>query len=190
MLALRPLSRSLLPLLPRLSTRSLATAASIADIPVVAPTDKIAFKAPEVDTTKGELGQVYLPDLRQHFVDVVSIPTAPDNYVTPSTAPDAHAFPSFHAPQVHTVASTSTHLSPPTHGAYGADDAMAGEVGDSSSAVPAHKDVSTKPIPFEFVERDLNAEESRGLVVLAAIVVGGWVLGGVAKGGKKAEKKE
>ena len=63
---LRPTLRSV----PRL-TRCIAT--SIADVPVVAPTDKIAFKAPAVDTTKGELGQVYLPDLREYPTFSVSI---------------------------------------------------------------------------------------------------------------------
>lgn len=83
-----------------------------------------------------------------------------------------------------TVADPSTHLSVPSHGSQGADDAMAGELGDSLAAIPAAKDVSTKPIAFEFVDRDLSGDEVRGVWVLLGLVVGGWVIGGAAKAKK------
>ncbi|KAK4702523.1 hypothetical protein P7C70_g3699, partial [Phenoliferia sp. Uapishka_3] len=176
------------------------------------PVDKIAFKAPEADTTRGELGQVYLPDMSVHYIENMSIssdgalvpsayvwqltscsilqPTAPDNYTLSSSAPDASAFPSFRAPQVFTAASLTTHPGGgPSHGSEGADDAILGEAGDSTSSIPKSQDISTKQIPFEPVERDLTAEESMGLVGLGAILVGGYLLGGLAEKKKEAMKE-
>lgn len=41
---------------------------------------------------------------------------------------------------------------------------------------------------YEFVQRDLTPEETRGVWTLVGILVGGWVLGGVLKPRSRKDK--
>lgn len=83
---------------------------------------------------------------------------------------------------MHTVTLPSTHIG-------GGPSLSTGEevVLDSVVPLPAKDDISEKPDEFRFEERDLSGEERRGVVVLVGILVGGWLLGGLA-GPRKAKK--
>ncbi|CEQ39822.1 SPOSA6832_01376 [Sporobolomyces salmonicolor] len=154
----------------------LASTARPSPAPKKAPHDKIPFTAPPVDTTKGELAQVYLPDmapLEQERTVEIKIPSAPDTYSTSSHSADD--FPTLHpSPQIITASHPSTYPSGgPSANALG-DDVQPGEAGDSRSALPKEQDRSQDGSSSE--GRPLGAEEKRGLFKLAGVVAAGWTL--------------
>ncbi|GAA5879140.1 hypothetical protein JCM1840_006206 [Sporobolomyces johnsonii] len=154
----------------------LASTARPSPAPKKAPHDKIPFTAPPVDTTKGKLAQVYLPDmapLEQVRTVAIKIPSAPDTYSTSSSTDSSDDFPTLHAsPKIITASHPSTYPSGgPSANALG-DDVQLGEAGDSRSALPKEHDRSQDG----YEGRPLNAEEKRGLWKLAGIVGAGWGL--------------
>ncbi|SCV73527.1 BQ2448_7453 [Microbotryum intermedium] len=81
----------------------------------VAPHDGVPFAAPPRDETKGQLGQVFLPNMAQiEYVAPapIQIPGEPDNYSLLSTDQTLDSYPHLHdpTPKVFTVTSKETHL--------------------------------------------------------------------------------
>ncbi|KDE07718.1 hypothetical protein MVLG_01992 [Microbotryum lychnidis-dioicae p1A1 Lamole] len=95
----------------------------------VAPHDGVPFAAPPRDEMKGELGQVFLPDMASiEYVAPapIQIPGEPDNYSLLSTDSSLDSFPHLHdrtlMPKVFTVTAKETHLGGGPESAGGRED--------------------------------------------------------------------
>ncbi|KAI5475281.1 hypothetical protein MNV49_001663 [Pseudohyphozyma bogoriensis] len=183
------------PLRTSISLRSSSRLLATESVPKPINPEGIAFKAPsEKDTTVGQLGQVFLPDMQEQIIEakvkIVSprqLPSEPDNYTIKTDPEDA--FPSFHAPstpQVLIVASESAKPVEISHGSSG-DDVQLGQDGDSTASLAPEDDVNTK---YTFTDRELTSDERIGALALGGILVGGFLLGGLAGPKKQKPKKE
>ncbi|GAA5911575.1 uncharacterized protein JCM6883_002412 [Sporobolomyces salmoneus] len=154
----RPLTRSTRLLLslphptssPLLSSPlRLASSVAAADLPRAPPHDKIPFSAPPKDETRGDLGQVHLPDMTDRKIEPIAlkIPAEPDSYRTNSKEvsssesqleEDGDQFPTMREPKVHTVSAKETyHGGGPSVAANSADDTFEAFEGDHKLAAQA-----------------------------------------------------
>ncbi|GAA5850881.1 hypothetical protein JCM3766R1_005911 [Sporobolomyces carnicolor] len=177
------------------SRRSVATS----DLPRASPHDKVPFSAPPRDDTRGELGQIHLPDMsdpRSSSVEPIAlkIPLEPDAYTIPRNKSEDDGFPSLREPEVHTVAARSTYPDGgPVLVSNSADDTFEAFEGDHKlgakvDASPSHRSSSSSSSENEESSsssesegRPLNSEERSGLVKLGGIVFVAWLASGLTR---------
>ncbi|GAA6012180.1 hypothetical protein JCM11491_001777 [Sporobolomyces phaffii] len=202
------LARSSPTSLVRIDSLRLASSVAAADLPRAPPHDKIPFSAPPKDETKGDLGQVDLPDMTERTVEhALKIPSEPDAYRASEPASESGgSFPSLQraaADKLHTVAHPSTHPNGgPSLAATSADDTFEGFQGDHTLSASAAKD-GVQPTSKgdrdgagrqhghrsrddgskdgEGEQQAWSQEDNVGLLKLGGIVVVGWVLGGLTR---------
>ncbi|GAA5978807.1 hypothetical protein JCM10908_004494 [Rhodotorula pacifica] len=135
-----------------------------ADLPVKPAHDNLPFAAPSnKDETKGELGQVDMPDMgrvedksSEAAEFQVRIPTAPDTYRSSETSPDAPSEPVAHTPEVATASHPSTyHGGGPTLNKAGQDgDVVVDPLGEGEGDSKQKKAATSQP------EKDGKSDES------------------------------
>ncbi|GAA6062173.1 hypothetical protein JCM10212_005128 [Sporobolomyces blumeae] len=173
--------------------------AAAADLPKAPPHDKVPFSAPPKDETKGQLGQVFMPDMAEKpTVEPIKIPSAPDSYRTSTSdsTTNSSSEPSstdLSESKVHTVSAPSTYpAGGPSSMAGSADDTFEGLPGDNELSASANdaKAHTTGPSSSSSSNHDssssragepLNHEERMGLVKLGGILFGGFVLSGLTR---------
>ncbi|GAA6016900.1 hypothetical protein JCM10207_007840 [Rhodosporidiobolus poonsookiae] len=195
MLSLRPLLRSLrtpFPVPARLASTAPSSTAS--------KPKKQVDTAPPAPDTKGQLGQVEMPDMAaiEEEMEVrASIPSAPDAFhssFSPSSS-STDETPAEPAAQVITASHPSTYPSGgPSLNSQG-DDVQPGQSGDSTTPLPRESDRSGEGSSREGGSQSkagepLTADEARGAWALAGILVGGWVVGTVTDPGWRSASRK
>ncbi|GAA6000967.1 uncharacterized protein JCM10292_006518 [Rhodotorula paludigena] len=173
-----------------LSALRLAPAAdpppAASDLPARPPHNKVPFAAPPGDESKGQLGQVYMPDMQLHDQrdPGPKIPIVPDNYTTPSSDTDTFTPPSHeistavHPSTLPGGGPSSSHTGDDTISSGGEGPSHSASISGSSSASakePREEEPSGEK--YEWNERPLDDQERRGLYQLGGILAGGLFLG-------------
>ncbi|KAM0792038.1 hypothetical protein ACM66B_004746 [Microbotryomycetes sp. NB124-2] len=169
------------------------SASTVKDVPRPAGHDSVPFKAPPVDTTQGELGQVFMPDteaIERVVEPPTRIPADPDTFTAPADRSDD--FPYLHEPRVVTVAHPQTFPdgSGPSHGSKAEDaviEALSADEPSSSSSssskksgggVPKHQDVNGN-YKYTYDDKPLTEDEKTGAFKLVGFLAAAWLLGGL-----------
>ncbi|KAK4048754.1 hypothetical protein OIV83_004520 [Microbotryomycetes sp. JL201] len=178
-------------------------ASNVKDVPRPAGHDNVPFKAPPVDTTQGELGQVFMPDteaIERVVEPPTRIPADPDSFTAPTNRDDD--FPFLHEPRVITAAHPQTFPdgSGPSHGST-SDDAVIEQLhsDDSSSSSSSGKDSAKGGVPknqdvngnykYTYDDKPLTDDERKGALQLVGLLVAGWLLGGLGNRTNRHERK-
>ncbi|KAK4053002.1 hypothetical protein OIO90_004126 [Microbotryomycetes sp. JL221] len=181
-----------LPLFVAHQRRGLATEPTVKDVPRPAPHDSVPFKAPPVDTTQGQLGQVFMPDMDAIEPIVESqtrIPADPDTFQEPTNRDDD--FPFLHEPRVFTTSHPQTFPDAPSHGSK-RDDVVIEQLNSEdeihSSKVPKEQDVNSH-YKYQYEDSPLSDQDKKGAIKLVGLLVAGWLLGGINETRRHKEKR-
>ncbi|GJN88841.1 hypothetical protein Rhopal_001812-T1 [Rhodotorula paludigena] len=177
-----------------LSALRLAPAAdpppAASDLPARPPHNKVPFAAPPGDESKGQLGQVYMPDMQLHDqrdpgpkIGLESVGGSALRWIQESFARSRFSFMAIstavHPSTLPGGGPSSSHTGDDTisSGGEGPDRSASSSTSSSSTSAKKQREEGPSGEKYEWDERPLDDQERRGLYQLGGILAGGLFLG-------------